>query len=59
MNAEGSQLEEILGRIVSKVEASDNVLNEMKLGFSKLSHRVLSHSASIKYQETQVETLSI
>lgn len=42
-----SQVNEMLALILNKLEASDNVLSEMKLEFSQLSRTMLSHATSI------------
>lgn len=52
-----SQIVKILARILRKVEASNDVLNEMKLCLFQLYCIILSHLTSIKYLETRLETL--
>lgn len=53
-----SQVNEMLILILNKVEASNEVLSEMKLGLSQFSHIMLSHVASIKCLEACLSALS-
>lgn len=53
----GSQMEDMLVRILNEIEASNSVLHEMKSGFSQLSQMVTSHLALIKHLETWLKTL--
>lgn len=56
--SEKSQLNEMLVWILNKIEASDNVLNELKLVFSQLNQILLSHAASIKSFEAHLLVVS-
>ena len=49
VNSESSRTKDMLSRILSKVEGSDVILQELKTDFSSLNQIVASHTMSIKH----------
>ncbi|KAH0633404.1 hypothetical protein KY284_036190 [Solanum tuberosum] len=52
------RVDELLSRILDKVEGSDDMLKEMKVDFSSLNGRVNSHADVIKQLEDQLTQIS-
>lgn len=58
VNPNKSEVNEMLVLILNKVETLNEVLGEMRLGLSQLSHIVFSHATSIKSLEACFSALS-
>lgn len=58
MDTDKGRTEDLLVRILSKVEQIDKLVHEIKENFIKLSKKIASHLASIKELENQMGQIS-
>ncbi|XP_049375590.1 uncharacterized protein LOC125840657 [Solanum verrucosum] len=58
-SSNGSKMEEMLAKMLQKVESTDAGIKEMKSNFSSMSQLVDSHTTSIKQLEQQLGQLSV